>query len=331
MTPAPPVTVIVRTHASPERLVLCLEHLAALRTAPHEIIVVDAAPGAASHQLIAEKFPEVTYLSSHGARTSSSARQVGLSRASGEIVSFLDDDVCVDDLWLDALVAPYSDVTVAAVGGRVVSGARGDDRDGVGSIGRLLPSGEMTSYFDARPARPVAVDHLSGANMSFRASALTSLGGFRQGPGTTDHLEAADLALRLRAAGHRLVFTPHALACRPAGPDTSQADSARVDLRHLHSTRRDHLLLLARALGWTHPLVLRYPITTVRDQHRHLRAAYQLLRGRPDSRGARPSIARRLTWPLVLTRSAAELTGLVAGVPAALRARRLDAAHAGLP
>lgn len=328
MTPAPQVTVVVRTHASPERLVLCLEHLAALRTAPHEIIVVDAAPGAASHQLIAEKFPEVTYLSSHTAPASSSARQVGLSRASGEIVSFLDDDVCVDDLWLDALLAPYSDATVAAVGGRVVSGSLGADRDGIGSIGRLLPSGEMTSFFGARPAHPVAVDHLSGANMSFRASALASLGGFRRGPGETDHLEAADLALRLRGAGHRLVFTPHALARRDAGPDT---DRARVDLRHLHSTRRDHVLLLARALGWSHPLVLRYPITTVRDQHRHLRAAYQLLRGRPDSRGARPSIARRLTWPLILTRSAAELTGLAAGFPAALRARRHDAADTGLP
>ena len=328
MTSTPPVTVVVRTHASPERLVLCLEHLAALRTSPHEIIVVDAAPGAASHQLIAEKFPDVAYLSSHSARTSSSARQVGLGRASGEIVSFIDDEVCVADLGLDALGAPSCAVWVAAVGGSVVSGAPGDDQDGVGSIGRLLPSGEMTRFFGARPARPVTVDHLSGANMSFRASTLASVGGFRRGPGDSGHLEAADLALRLRAAGHRLVFTPHALAHRVAVAD---ADRARIDLRHLHSTRRDHLLLLARALGWTHPLVLRYPFTTVRDQHRHLRAAYQLLRGRPDSRGARPSIARRLTWPLILTRSAAELTGLAAGVPAALRARRLDAADTGLP
>ena len=149
-----------------------------------------------------------------------------------------------------------------------------------------------------------------------------SVGGFRDGCAGSGRRDATDLALRLGAAGHRLVFVPQAVTRRDAASATASADDAeRTDLRHLFGSRRDHLVLLVGAYGWTHTLVRRYLATTVRDQHRHIRAAYQLLRGRPDAGGVRPPIRRRATWPFVATRSAAELAGLVTGVLVMLRSR----------
>lgn len=330
MTPGPQVSVVVRGGDSPALLVTCLEHLGALRTAPHEIILVDPGTDESTRHLVAEKFPDVVHL--RPPRRPGRAQtpwQAGLSHASGDVVAFLDGDTRVDELWLDALTTPYADPAVSAVGGRVVSAspasraphdvhAAREDHEattGLASIGRVLPSGELTSFFGADPGRPVKVDHLPTANLSFRTAALASVGGFRApGPGTTDH-DATDAALRLSAAGHRLVFTPQAITRR----DTAAEAPGRTDLRHLFGTRRDHLILLTGAYGWRHPLVRRYPATTLRDQHRHLRAAYRLLRARPDDHGSRPPLHRRATWPVIFTRSVAELAGLAAGTLAALQ------------
>lgn len=323
MTPGPQISVVVRGGDSPALLVTCLEHLGALRTAPHEIILVDPGTDESTRHLVAEKFPDVVHL--RPPRRPGRAQtpwQAGLSYASGDVVAFLDGDTRVDELWLDALTTPYADPAVSAVGGRVVSAspasrAPHEATTGLASIGRVLPCGELTSFFGADPGRPVEVDHLPMANLSFRTAALASVGGFRaRGPGTTDH-DATDAALRLSAAGHRLVFTPLAITRR----DTAAEAPGRTDLRHLFGARRDHLILLTGAYGWRHPLVRRYPATTLRDQHRHLRAAYRLLRARPDDHGSLPPLHRRATWPVIFTRSVAELAGLAAGSLAAMQLR----------
>ena len=324
MTPPLSVSVVIITYARPQFLTTCLEHLGALHTPPHEILVVDASPDDRSRMLVAEKFPDVLYLRNDlGPGTMPESRQVGLAHASGDVVSFIDDDAYVDTLWLDALTAPYSDPSVAAVGGRAVNGIPGEDRDGLGRIGRLLPNGDLTGFFGADPGRLVDVDHLLGANMSFRRSALVSIGGIRGNYPGTCLCEESDISLRLGAAGHRLVFAPQAIVRHVAAP--YQTGGKRFDRRYLFYSRRNHLMLLARVFGWSNPLVRRYAVTTVRDQREYLRAAYRLLKGRPDADGTRPTMPRRLTSVIVLTRSLAELAGLLAGVPAALHGRRRDA------
>ena len=327
MTPGPRVSVVVRGGENPDLLITCLEHLGALRTAPDEIIVIAPDTDESSRRLVTEKFPDVVQLRlPWRPGRAQPPWQAGLARAGGDVVAFLDDDTRVDELWLDALTAPYTDPAVSAVGGRVVSAGGGEDlRDeamtGLASIGRVLPSGELTSYFGADPGRQVEVDHLPESNMSFRTAAVEAVGGFRVGHPGSGRRDATDLALRLGAAGYRLVFAPQAVTRRDAATTEDAADAERTDLRHLFGTRRDHLVLLVGAYGWTHALVRRYPATTVRDQHRHLRAAYRLLRGRPDARGVRPSLRRRASSPWIATRSAAELAGLAAGVLAALRSQ----------
>lgn len=322
------VSVVIITYARPQFLTTCLEHLGALRTSPHEILVVDASPDDRSRTLVAEKFPDVVYLRNDlGPGTMPESRQVGLAHASGDVVAFIDDDAYVDARWIDALTAPYADPSVSAVGGRAVNGIPSEESEGLGRIGRLLPNGDLTGFFGSDPGRLVDVDHLLGANMSFRVSALTSIGGIRGNYPGTCLCEESDISLRLGAAGHRLVFAPEAIVRHVAAP--YQTGGQRFDRRYLFYSRRNHLMLLVRVFGWSDPLVRRYAVTTVRDQRGYLRATYRTLRGRADAHGERPSTTQRLTSPVVLTRSAAELVGLVAGVPAALRARRADARASG--
>ena len=62
------------------------------------------------------------------------------------------------------------------------------------------------------------MDHLLGANMSIRSQVLLDLGGIRDYYPGTCLREESDMFLRVRAAGHRIVYTPRAVVTHVAAP-----------------------------------------------------------------------------------------------------------------
>ena len=318
------VSVVVITYARPQFVRTCLEHLRRLDSAPHEVIVVDASPDDRTKNLVADEFPNVTLLRNDlGPGTMPESRQIGFAAATGDIVAFIDDDAYVDPDWLDELRKPYADPAVVGVGGRASNGIEGEETKGLGEIGRLLPDGRLTGNFGADPGRVIEVDHLLGANMSFRRSALEAIGGIRGNYPGTCLCEESDISLRLKRAGGTLVFQPAALVRHVAAPYTS--GGKRFDRRYLYYARRNHIVLLARVYGWSHPLVRRYVLSTIRAQSDYVWE--MLVRFGPRmADGSRRPLGRRITSPVILTRAVAELAGLVAGFPAGWIARRRDRA-----
>ena len=321
--PATTVTVAIITYARPQYIRKCLEHLGMLRTAPHQVIVIDASPDARTRELLAQDFPHVLYLRNDlGRGTMSESRQIGLASATGDIVSFIDDDAFVDEGWLDRLVDAFSDDTVAGVGGRADNGRPGEDREGIGSIGRLLPNGDLTGFFAADPGKRIDVDHFLGANQSYRRSTLLAIGGIRGNYPGTCLREESDTCLRLKDAGHRLIYAPDVLVRHVAAP--YQIGGKRFDRRYLYYSRRNHVMLLARVYGWRTPYLPRYYRTALRQQRQYFsQVARFIFRGVGDE-GERVSLGRRITAPIVLTRSAVEVAGLAAGLWAAWDGRLRD-------
>lgn len=317
-------SVVVITYARPDYVQECLTHLRASRTAPLEVIVVDGSPDDRTARLLADEFGEARLIRHHlGRGTMPESRQLGFAAATGDVVAFIDDDAYVYPDWLDEILAPYDDPAVVGVGGRAVNGIPGEEHEGLGRIGRLLPNGDLTGFFGADPGRELEVDHLLGATMSFRRATLAALGGIRgRYPGTC-LCEESDISLRLRAAGGRLVFNPRAVVRHVAAPYTTGGQ--RFDRRYLYYARRNHVVLLARVYGWRSPLVRRYAWTTVRAQAHYARIARDRLL-RPHDDGRPRSARERARFVLPLTRSAVEVAGLVAGFPAAAAARRHDRA-----
>ncbi|WP_069387941.1 glycosyltransferase family 2 protein [Cellulosimicrobium cellulans] len=316
------VSVVVVTYGRPDSVRECLRHLARLDTPALEVVVVDSTPDDRTRRLVREEFPDVRLLhSTLGRGTTPESRQMGFAVARGDVVAFVDDDAYVAPDWLDELLAPYADPDVVAVGGRADNGIPGEERAGLDRIGRLLPDGRLTGYFAADPGRPVEVDHLLGANMSFRREALAAIGGIRGNYPGPCLCEESDISLRLRAIGGRLVYAPRALVRHMAAPYGT--GGRRFDLRYLYYARRNHVVMLVRNFGWRDPMVRRYARTTLRAQTDYLWAVRSRLGPTMASGSPRP-LGRRVTAPVILSRAAAELSGLVAGVPAAVTAVRRD-------
>jgi hypothetical protein len=149
----------------------------------------------------------------------SRARNRGLAWATTDIVVFVDDDVMVDDGWLDALVEPLSDPDVVATVGPITLDCA------VARPPWLTPN--LESWFSAldlgshtRSLGPF--EHGWSANLAVRRSAARGIGGFdtRLGPGMPAAFgEDADFLDRLRGGGGEVVYADRASVRHRVGPD----------------------------------------------------------------------------------------------------------------
>ncbi|MEJ2864280.1 glycosyltransferase family 2 protein [Actinomycetospora flava] len=162
----------------------------------------------------------VTVLANTRRRGLSGARNTAVDhvRASGgaDVVAFLDDDAAARPGWLAALLAPYADPAVAAVGGTAVPRWPGGDAPAV------LPP-ELwwvvgCTYTGQHPERgAVEVRNLMGCSMSFRLTALDAAGEFAEEMGRIGTVplgcEETELCLRVRqyVPGARVLLEPAAV------------------------------------------------------------------------------------------------------------------------
>lgn len=314
-TPALSAVLVIPTYNRTDNLRKCLMHVRQQSVTLSRVVVVDASPGDETRRVVESNFPEVLYLRNEtGAGSTATSRRLGVEASESDIVAFLDDDAYPAVDWLEKLLDPYADAKVGAVGGRALNGVPGEESDGVDQIGRLLPDGRLTGNFAADPGRVIAVDHLLGANMSLRRSALTDVGGIRDYYPGTCLREETDPLLRIRAAGWGIVFTPFSTVIHVAGP---YARGKRFDARYVYFTHRNHVVLLSSTRHTRH--LRRYIVAAVREAGVELVTAGRRARANTSS----PYTASRAAGRGLL-RSGVTCAGLLAGGVAARRARAAE-------
>jgi cellulose synthase/poly-beta-1,6-N-acetylglucosamine synthase-like glycosyltransferase len=127
------------------------------------------------------------------------ARNTGAELARGEVLAFLDDDATAAPDWLERLIAPYDDERVGAVGGAPLP---------VFEVRRprwfpLEFDWVFGCAYRGLPLARAPLEHLIGANMSARRSALREVGGFH-----SDHEDDMDMS-------HRIAYTQRAILYEP--------------------------------------------------------------------------------------------------------------------
>jgi GT2 family glycosyltransferase len=221
---SPLVSVIIATRDRTDSLADCLQAFDAVEYSNYEIVVVDNAPATqATADLIASRYagdPRIRYVREPHPGLGW-AHNCGLSHARGEFIAFTDDDVIVDQYWLEELLRGFSlGSHVGCVTGLVVPQEIETQSQYWFDVHSGFNKGFRRRVFDLGPNRPE--DRLfpyrssmfgTGANMAFRAAALQAVGGLDPvlGPGTAaKNGEDLDIYFRIIQAGYQLVYLPSA-------------------------------------------------------------------------------------------------------------------------
>ncbi len=211
----------------------CLEAVVPLlgRHGLGEILFVDDGSTDSTAQ-IAGRYP--VRLVAGGGRGPGAARNRGWEAASGTLVWFIDSDCVAEPEALPALLAQLVDPRVAGAGGSYANLRPG-------SLLACLIHEEIVARHRVMPAD---TDFLGGFNVLYRRTVLAEVGGFDEGefngPGSPG-AEDAELAFRIRQAGHALRFEP------------------RSRVGHFHPTRLDRYLRSQLHHGrWRVSLYLRH-------------------------------------------------------------------------
>ncbi len=249
------LSVIIVTMNRVDCMRRCLDCLYQQNPRPQQIIVVDASTNDQTRELMKE-YPHAEYIRSlAGYGHMSHSRNLGLASATGDIVSFIDDDAFVFPDWLPKLLEPYADLSVGGVGGRALRRQPGEEKQGVDCIGKILPDGSISGNFAADPRKIIEVEHIIGCNMSWRRKVLGELGGLREIYAGTEVCEETDIAIRVRKMGYKLMFTPFAVVDHIGAP---QVKGRRFDTRYKFYVARNQTVLYLTNFGPASRLLWRF-------------------------------------------------------------------------
>lgn len=169
-----------------------------------EIIIVDDGSTDDSVQFIKEKFPEIILIEKNKNEGFSSAVNIGVKRAAGEIVVLLNTDIEPEKNFLESLVTHFQDNIVFAVGclDKSVEG------DQIVQRGRGEASWQKGMYIHKKgEVDKTDTAWVSGGSGAFRKEYWDKLEGMDE-LFNPFYWEDIDLSYRARKAGYKTLFEP---------------------------------------------------------------------------------------------------------------------------
>ncbi|MBL7071371.1 MAG: glycosyltransferase family 2 protein [Candidatus Omnitrophica bacterium] len=207
------ISVIIPTYQRPKMLERCLEALKKQMREADEILVIARDTDNATHSFLENikvDYPNMQVLKVKKPGQVA-ALNAGLSNANGDIVSFTDDDVMPHPDWLKIIEKHFNaDPQIGGLGGRDWCYVDGRLLGGVDfMVGRLFWFGLLISNHHLGSGKERVVDHLKGANMSFRKEALI---GIRfddrlRGKGAQPRNDLA-VCLAVKRKGWKIIYDP---------------------------------------------------------------------------------------------------------------------------
>ena len=218
------ISVIVCTYNRAQTLRRMLESFFSqqdLNSLDHEVIVVDNNSIDNTAQ-VAREFsnkPCFCYILEER-QGLSFARNRGIAEATGEFVSFLDDDVIVDPRWLANLQKCLDETHADAVGGKVELNFQTPPPSWLGPLFRM-----HLAELDLAPNRLIGLNGsgYSGCNVTFRKQALQQVGGFDWKLGRTGTqlacYEDTVVLHRIESTGGKMVYDAAVRVEHLVGPE----------------------------------------------------------------------------------------------------------------
>ncbi len=327
-------TVIIPAHNGESYLRPCLEALLAQEGAAFDVIVVDNGSSDGGADLVARLFPQVRLVRSVAPLGFAGACNLGIRAAleggpgeePPEAVVLLNQDTVVDPGWLAALLQPLREDPAAGVVGSLARYPDGRIQHAGAELLEPLGYGRnIAAGLTRLPEQLPAPDYVAFLASALRTEMLREVGLLDEGFNPA-YFEDADLCLRARAAGWKVVLAPAATLVHDEGaPQRTGGGAAKFATAYRHAAllERNRLRL---ALKHRSPDELLGPFLEAEREQlvRRTRTgtSHGLRQAYLHAMLALPEIARDRGWPAA-TREA--LADSFAGLRAATAAER-DAA-----
>ncbi|WP_414637017.1 glycosyltransferase [Arenimonas sp.] len=249
----PRASIVIPAYGQLDYTLACLHALAACgdRT-PFEVIVVDDASTDATPEVL-PGVPGLRYLRNAGNLGFIGACNAGAAAARGEFLVFLNNDTTVQPGWLDALLDTFETHPDTGLAGSQLVYPDGRLQE-AGGIVFADGSGWNYGRF-GDPAHPRhgfvrEVDYCSGASIALPRSLFEALGGFDPHYAPA-YYEDTDLAMRVRAAGHRVRYQPASVVVHHEGV-SSGTDPTQGVKQHQATNQVKFLARWREVLAATH-------------------------------------------------------------------------------
>jgi len=221
----------------------CLNAVMAQTHAPHEVILVDNASTDGSVESVAANFPQFRIIRNDENLGFAGGMNVGLKQATGDIAVLLNQDTVVREDWLAALVkAMEADALIGIAGCKV-----------------LYPDGETIQHAGGYLEYPLGLAHhygygeldqgqwdeqrevkyVTGAAMAIRREMLERIG-YLDEDFFPAYFEDADICIRARQTGYKVVYVPTAVLLHYESASTER----ETVQQHYHYHRNRLRLLL---------------------------------------------------------------------------------------
>jgi O-antigen biosynthesis protein len=190
----------------------CLQSIAQLTSGPsYEVIVVDDGSSDGTSGLLARIEGVVGLRNEQNLGFIGSCNR-GARAARGAFLVFLNNDTLVTPHWLEALARTFRTVPGIGLAGAKLIYPDGRLQEAGGVIWRDATGCNYGKFDDAGHPRynfTREVDYCSGACVMVPRSLFWELGGF-DSQFTPAYYEDTDLAFKIRHAGHKVIYQPHA-------------------------------------------------------------------------------------------------------------------------
>ncbi len=233
--PWPRISVVVCSYNGAYTIRECFEGLRKLEYPDFEVVVVNDGSTDTTAAIAAQYGFRVICTGNNGLST---ARNVGMRAADGEIIAYIDDDAYPDPDWLKYVAVTFLSTDCAGVGGPNAP------PPGAGEVAECVanaPGGPLHVLISDREA-----EHIPGCNMAIRKERLEAIGGFD--PRFRTAGDDVDLCWRLQERGWWLAFSPGAMVWH------HRRNSVRAYWRQQKGYGRAEALLAQKWPGRYNPL-----------------------------------------------------------------------------
>lgn len=200
------VSVVIPTYNEEKGIRQCIESIFANTYPPYEVIVADG--GSADKTVeIAKAAGAVVF--DNPQRTAASGRNVGISKASGDIIAFTDGDNYVDEKWIESIIKSFeNDSDLDGIGGKVVPAPPANKVEefwGNLWLRTIMVFGDDEFIVDKKSLRNSFIT----ANCAYKKDLLQRIKGFDEWYG--NNAEDVDLMWRAMDSGAKLKYIPDAI------------------------------------------------------------------------------------------------------------------------